>query len=218
MRRFLFTLLSAGLVTLSPTISAQVPDSIAAVPFDDGYAFLEAPGEHIIGSDTAPNTLIMYASVTCPHCSQWFTTEWDLLKSELIDTGELRVVFREFITGPAQVAVTGFTIANCGQTENYMDIIYHQMAEQKNILGGLQAGKGIEVYDSTLEIAGVKKEDLPACFEDQSHFNRLETSMARAEAGGLQGVPSFILNGETYKGNVTAKDLSKQFKAGVSAP
>lgn len=218
MRRLLLSMLTASIFTFSPALAQQAPNSIAAVPFDDGYAFLEAPGEHIIGSDIAPNTLIIYASVTCPHCAHWFTTEWDLLKSELVDTGELRVVFREFITGPAQVAVTGFTLANCGQSENYMDIIYHQMREQKNILGGLQNGKGIEVYDSTLKVAGIKKDGLEACFADQSHFQRLETSMARAQAGGLQGVPSFILNGEIYKGSATAKALTKQFEGGISAP
>jgi len=218
MRRLFLSLLAASAFTFTPALAQQAPDSIAAVPQDDGYAFLEAPDDHIIGSDTAPNTLIIYASVTCPHCASWFGSEWDLLKSELIDTGDLRVVFREFITGPAQVAVTGFTLANCSKNDNYIDVIYHEMAEQKNILGGLQKGKGIEVYDSTLKVAGLKPEDLDACFADQSHFKRLETSMARAANGDLQGVPSFILNGELYKGNATAKDLTERFKAGVSTP
>jgi len=218
MRRLLLSLLAASAFTFSPAMAQQAPDSIAAVPQDDGYAFLEAPDDHIIGSDIAPNTLIIYASVTCPHCASWFTTEWDLLKSELIDTGELRVVFREFITAPAQVAVTGFTLANCSQNDNYIDVIYHEMAEQKNIIGGLQDGKGMEAYNSTLEVAGLKVDDLNACFADQSHFKRLETSMARAAAGNLQGVPSFILNGEIYKGNATAEALSTQFESGVSTP
>jgi protein-disulfide isomerase len=218
MRRLFLSLLAASAFTLTPALAQQAPDSIAAIPQDDGYAFLEAPNDHIIGSDTAPNTLIIYASVTCPHCSSWFTGEWDLLKSELIDTGDLRVVFREFVTAPSQVAVTGFTLANCTKNDNYIDVIYHEMAEQANIMSGLQAGKGIEVYASTLEVAGLTPEDLEACFADQSHFQRLETSMARAANGNLQGVPSFILNGELYKGNVTAQDLSERFAAGVSTP
>jgi len=220
MRRLLLSSLTASAFIMTPLIAlAQTPpDSIAAVPQDDGYAFLEAPNDHVVGSNTAPNTLIIYASVTCPHCSQWFTEEWDLLKSELVDTGDLRVIFREFITAPQQIAVTGFTLANCTKADNHMDIIRHQMLEQENIMESLQAGKGIKAYDSTLELAGLSSEDLEACFADQSHFQRLNISMNRGAAGGLTGVPGFILNGELYKGQAKTDELSKLFASGVSKP
>lgn len=219
MRRLLLSLLTASAFIAAPALAQQPLDSIAAVPQDDGYAFLEAPEDHIIGSDTAPNTLIIYASVTCPHCSQWFTKEWDLLKSELIDTGDLRVVFREFVTAPQRVAVTGFTIANCASAETeYMDVIRHQMLQQKVILDGLQNGAGMAAYTSTLDVAGLASEDLESCFADQSHFQRLITSMNRAAAGSLTGVPGFILNGELYKGQAKADELTKLFASGVSQP
>jgi len=224
MRRLHFSLLTVSafifsIIFMAGAATAQEPPpSIAAVPKDDDYAFLEAPEDHVLGSETAPNTLIIYASVTCPHCSNWFKSEWDLLKSELIDAGELRVVFREFITAPAQVAAAGFTIANCTQNDNYMEVIRHQMFEQSNIIGGLQEGKGIEVYDSTLKLAGMSTDDIAPCFENPAHLKRLETSMARATAGELEAVPGFILNGQLYSGQATAKTLSDIFKSGVSAP
>lgn len=224
MRRLYLSLLTVSAFIFSTIFCAatataqEPPPSIAAAPKDDGYAFLEAPEDHILGSDTAPNTLIIYASVTCPHCSNWFQSEWDLLKSELVDTGELRIVFREFVTAPAQVAAAGFTIANCTQNDNYMEVIRHQMFEQSNILSGLQNGKGIGVYDSTLELAGMSEDDINTCFENPTHLQRLETSMARAAAGELEAVPGFILNGQLYNGQATAQKLADIFKSGVSAP
>ena len=218
MRRLLLSLLTAASFTAAPALAQQPPASIAAVPQDDGYAFLEAPEDHTIGSLTAPNTLIIYASVTCPHCSHWFTTEWDLLKSELIDTGDLRVVFREFVTAPARAAATGFTIANCAPPEKYMDVIYHQMANQSAILEGLQAGAGIAAYQSTLEVAELGQNNLQACFATQSHFARLDTSARRGAAGGIRAVPGFILNGQLYKGQAKADELSTLFASGVSTP
>lgn len=218
MRRLLLSCLAATTLFAMPATAQQAPNSIAAVPQFDAYTFLEAPDDHVLGSDTAPNTLIIYASITCPHCSNWFTEEWDLLKSELIDTGDLRIVFREFITAPQRVAVTGFTIANCTKADNHMEVIRHQMIEQKNILSTLEAGKGIEAYNSTLALAGLTEDDLEACFANQDHFSRLETSMRRAQAGNLTGVPGFILNGELYKGQAKADELTKLFATGVSQP
>lgn len=217
MRRLLLTLLSAAFIA-APAAAQHAPPSIAAVPQDDGYAFLEAPDDHILGSDTAPNTLIIYASVTCPHCSNWFQTEWDLLKSEHIDTGNLRVIFREFVTAPAQVAAFGFTLANCTKADNYMEVIYHEMANQERILADLQGGKGVTAYASTLEIAGLTEADLQSCLADQRHQQRLHISATRAAAGGLQSVPGFILNGALYKGQAKADELTKLFASGTSQP
>ena len=218
MRRFLLSLFAASAM-LSPMAFAQgVPHLLAAPIEDDGYSLAEAPNDHIIGADDAPNTLIIYASVTCSHCSSWFTKEWDLLKSELIDTGELRVVFREFITAPPQIAASGFTIANCTKADNYIDVIQHQMINQATIFADLKASKGLAAYASTLEIAGLTEADIPACFEDKAHSERLQISMKRAQNSGLKGVPAFILNGELYSGSATAKELTETFAGGVSKP
>ena len=223
MRRFLLSLFAASSM-LSPLISSAAfaqdgPPHLLAAPIeDDGFSLTEAPNDHIIGVDDAPNTLIIYASVTCSHCSKWFTEEWDLLKSELIDTGELRVVFREFITAPAQIAASGFTIANCTKADNYIDVIQHQMINQAVIFDDLKASKGLKAYASTLEVAGLTEEDVTACFEDKAHNERLQTSMKRAQNSGLKGVPAFILNGALYKGSVTAKELTETFAGGVSKP
>lgn len=218
MRRLILPLFAAASFMAAPALAQQPPASIAAVPQDDGYAFLEAPEDHAVGSVTAPNTLIIYASITCPHCSNWFTEEWDLLKSELIDTGDLRVVFREFVTAPARAAVTGFTIANCAPSEKYMDVIYHQMVNQSTIMDGLQSGAGVAAYQSTLAEAELSPDSLSACFEDPSHLERLRTAAQRGDAGGLTGVPGFILNGELYKGQAKTDELSELFASGVSTP
>ena len=221
MRHFLTSLIAASalLSFTAPALAQEAPHLLAAPSADDdGYALLEAPNDHVIGSDTAPNTLIIYASVTCSHCSSWFSTEWDLVKSELIDAGELRVVFREFLTAPAKVAASGFTIANCTKADNYIDVIQHQMVNQAAIIEDLKAAKGLDAYTSTLKVAGLTQEDIPACFAEPKHHERLQTSMKRAQASGLKGVPAFILNGELYKGSATAKELAQRFEGGTSKP
>ena len=60
MRRLLLPLFAATSFIAAPVTAQQPPASIAAVPQDDGYAFLEAPEDHTVGSLTAPNTLIIY--------------------------------------------------------------------------------------------------------------------------------------------------------------
>ena len=57
---------------------------------DPDLAVLMAPGplpEMSLGNADAPNTIVEYASMTCPHCAQFETVVFPELKTKYIDTG-----------------------------------------------------------------------------------------------------------------------------------
>ena len=214
------TLLAGSILAFSAPAIAQETEhdhnhdhkthTIAPADIDIDHVFDEAPDDHTIGSTSAPVSMVIYASVTCPHCSDWFTNEWPALKSNHVDTGNLRVTFREFPTAPAQVAMIGFTIANCAPKNLYFDQIEKQMVNQKDIFAALQAGQGVATYESYMGEAGLDTEaKRQACFEEEAHFDRIDRSMKRAQAGGIGSVPAFILNGEVYKGDSSAAEFDK---------
>jgi len=134
----------------------------------------------VLGSDTAPITMIVWASVTCPHCSDWFTNEWPSIKKELIEPGKMRFVFRELPTQPAQLAMVGFMMAQCAPEEDYF------------------------------KLAGLKNEaDINACLADQDKLAHIHTNSDRANGAALKGVPAFYINGESYEGKQDAGTLIK---------
>src|SRR5262245_60622491 len=53
-------------------------------------------GERSLGKSDAPVVMIEYASATCPHCAQFHRDILPQLRSEYIDTGKLRFIYREF--------------------------------------------------------------------------------------------------------------------------
>jgi len=180
-----------------------------AVKIDIDHVFTKAPSDHYLGDLKAPNTVIIYASVTCPHCSDWFTTEWDSFKSEQIDTGNTLMVFREIPTPPQQVAAFGFIVAGCAPEDKYMDNVVFQMRNQKSFLDRIYDQKGDEVAKEIADFAGLTSEEgLKSCFANQQpridHFN---ASGARLASTGKVGVPTFIVNGEHYTGDTTAAGL-----------
>ena len=54
------------------------------------------PEDHILGNRDAPNTLIDYASFTCPHCANFYIAVLPTRRREWIDTGRLRLIHRHF--------------------------------------------------------------------------------------------------------------------------
>ncbi|MBL4871426.1 MAG: DsbA family protein [Robiginitomaculum sp.] len=188
----------------------QTPMNDAAV---EGV-FSELPTDHAIGSSTASLHMIIYASVTCPHCSHWFTGVWPDIKANYVDTGKVRVVFREMITEPAQLAYLGFQLANCALDNDYFSVIEYQMKEQENIIKAVQAGNGKSTYMAIAKLAGIKTEaEMNTCFGNPDGREQLNRSMKLATEGKISGVPAFIVNGRVYKESQDYLPLTKYFES-----
>ena len=173
-----------------------------------GFALTEAPDDHVVGSEDAALTLIIWASVTCPHCADWFSNQWPQVKTELVETGNLRVVFREFPTAPGDMAMTGFRLAECAPREDYMSIIEFQMEHQDDMFKAREEGKSPEAYAIVAEIAGMEtNEAIATCFRNPDITAHILDNASRATIAEIKSVPAFLINGQYYKGNSDAKSL-----------
>ncbi len=200
--------------------AAQTDTSQPPLPTEGVYSELDT--DHVIGAPMAPTTMIIYASVTCPHCASWFNSIWPDIKKNYVDKSELRVVLREFPTAPANIAVIGFQIANCAPEDQYFEILEHQFAEQDNIFAALEANTAKEKYLEIAKKAGLADEAaMDACLSNSAGIERINTSMLLSRAAGIKSVPSLIIDGQVYKGGLEYLPLSKHLdslsKRGYSA-
>ncbi len=198
---------AAIMIAFGPTAAkAQQADTLPVRVSD--FAKTEAIDDHVIGSENAAITMIIWASVTCPHCGQWFSEEWPKIKTDLIETEKLRVVFREFPTQPAELSMTGFRMAECAPTEDFMSIIEYQMENQKDIFDAAREGRGQEVYSEIAKLAGMETDDaIASCFRNPDITSHIIDNASRAQVAEIKGVPAFLINGETYNGAQDADSL-----------
>ena len=203
---FVSTLLT-GFASVALAQQTDIPGKAPKAP-DIDHVYTEAPDDHTIGNADAAQTLIIYASVTCPHCRDWFTDHWDKVKAELIDTDTTRVVFRELPTAPAQMSMTGFLLAECAPRTDYFDIITYQMKNQDKIFKAAQTGQARAEYQTIAEMAGMKDEEaITACLRNPDMMAHIQASSLRLQASGASGVPAFFVNGERYDGETDAKTM-----------
>jgi protein-disulfide isomerase len=85
--------------------SSDAPPRATAVAAKDEQsaarisAELMKPGplpELALGNDDAPVTIVEYADLTCPHCAAFNREVLPRLREKYIDTGKVRLLFREF--------------------------------------------------------------------------------------------------------------------------
>ena len=66
--------------------------------------FLLRKDDRVRGDQRAPVTLLEYSDYTCGYCEKFFEETWPLLYSDYIQTGKVRLIYRDFpraISGPS---------------------------------------------------------------------------------------------------------------------
>lgn len=151
-----------------------------------------------IGSETAPVTMIEYASFTCSHCAAFHKDVFPTLKSEYIDTGKVRFAQRDVYFD--DVGLWAGILARCAPDDKFYAVAGVMFDSQKDWLG---AKTGDELAANLRKIgatAGMTNEQMDACWADQKKVESLvATFQQNAVADKIQGTPTFIINGETFQ-------------------
>ncbi len=193
MSRRLFTS-AAAMALLAPVALAQEAEP---GPVDKvALAVPPAHGEMVLGKDDAKVTIVEYASASCPHCAEFATVELPKFMKDYIDTGKVRLLFREFPHNDA--AVGGFMVARCAPKEKYFPLIDVMFkTQQKWVPAPLEGLKEIALQ------AGFTEETFMACLNNQEVAKSIIAERDRGTGFGVQGIPTFFINGERYSGDYT---------------
>ena len=151
-----------------------------------------------LGSETAPVTVVEYASFTCSHCAAFHKDVFPKLKAEYIDTGKVRFAQRDVYFD--QVGLWAAIVARCGGDDKFYPLGGMLLDEQAT---WLSAKSGDELTANLKKIgakAGMTGEQIDACWNDKAAVERMvATFQKNAVADKIEGTPTFIINGETVQ-------------------
>ena len=150
----------------------------------------ELEGDHTISVGNPKNTIIEYASMTCPHCSDFHGNVFPKIKKELIDTGKVKYTFRDFPLDP--FAMAGTLIANCVSEDKYFDVINVLLKTQQKWIE-----RGYEGLISIAKNFGLSLDETEQCLRNKELINLIEANMSLASNSfGITGTPSVFVNGK----------------------
>ncbi len=164
-----------------------------------------------LGPANASVTVTEYASMTCPHCAAFNEKVFPKIKSEYIDTGKVRYVFREF---PLDIkAAAGSMLARCiakddaGKYFAIIDMLFKQQNDwvTKNTTETLtRIGKQ----------AGLSQQAVEDCLKDQALLDKIAADQKFAnEVLKVNSTPTFFINGEMIRGETSFEEFDKRIKS-----
>jgi protein-disulfide isomerase len=195
-RRSLLTALgAAGAVPLLARLAAAQTPAAPAAPSSQDLAALTS--ERAIGSATAPATVMEFYSMTCPHCAAFAQETFPQVKTQLIDTGKLRYVFRDFPLD--QVALTACMVARALPPERYEPFVLSLLASQDR----WAYARGVNTTEQLAKmaaLAGMPRPVFDATIKDTALRDWvLQQQDAASKQYSVDSTPTFIFNGPKGK-------------------
>ena len=161
--------------------------------------------DFVIGNEDAKITIIEYASLSCSHCADFHVNTLETLKKEYIDTGKVRMVFRDYPFN--YPALLGSMVLRCipeNYRYDYMNALFKLQPDWVN----KKNKKTIQELYKIMQSGGMTKDEYDACIYNTELENEiLEGVMEAQNQFNIKSTPSFIINGKLIEGNKSIKEF-----------
>ncbi|MFE1167322.1 DsbA family protein [Nocardiopsis sp. NPDC058789] len=150
-----------------------------------------------LGSEDAPVVLVAYSDFACPYCASWAQETQPELVERYVDSGDLRIEWREFPYLGDLSTTLSLGAAAAGKQEafwEYQEAVFAQQDELKSaddpdaVLDGIVADLGLD--------ADRFQEDLDA----ERTSIEVGHDFVEGQQIGVSATPAFIVNGDPIMG------------------
>ncbi len=168
---------------------------------------LFGPSDPSLGDAKAKVTIVEFSDFQCPFCRAFFEDTFGQFKKEYVDTGKVRLIYRDFPLSFHPSARPAALAAQCahdqGKFWEYQDIVFQEQAKK---------GTGTITF-STADLKawaakiGLDTKQFNSCLDSEQHGKEVDADTQAGSAAGVTGTPSFFVNGTLIVGAVPFSDF-----------
>ncbi|MYJ53541.1 MAG: DsbA family protein [Nitrospira sp. SB0672_bin_25] len=150
-----------------------------------------APGvtdedDRVRGNPRAPLTLLEYSDFTCGFCEKFFAETWPILFSEYIDTGKMRLVYRDFPRALSGPSVDTALAARCAGEQGQYWAMHDRLFSSSDKYSPAE----LRQQADALQLDAKK---FTSCFEASRYTTQIFKDRIEGGQLGARGTPYFIL-------------------------
>ena len=161
------------------------------------------------GAPDAPLKLILYSDFMCGHCADLAAT-LEALSPDYVETGKLEVVFYNFaFLTPESIQAAKASLCALDQNPaafwRYHDLLFASRP------GGAVAYSNSRLKEYGREL-GLDTTAFDKCLNVDAKAAQVQSDLAAGRQQGVEGTPTWFLNGQRHAGSMSESDLRQLFE------
>lgn len=156
----------------------------------------------ILGDANAVVTIVEFSDYQCEFCRIFWKNTFPRLKQEYIDTGKVRLVFRDFPQSIHPEAMRAAMAAECasdqGKYWEYHDKVFSEQ-DRRGKEREVVRFKADDLKKWAAEI-GLEATEFNQCLDSRKHRKEVDADRKAGEDAGVKGTPVFFINGRPLVG------------------
>lgn len=184
------------------------------------------------GSPNAAVKLVEYGSRSCPTCKRFADEGVGPLRADYIATGKVSYEFREFWVHPQDPGLS--LLGKCVPVSRFFPLLDAMFAEQGALSGQMSQEIFNEInalpqlrqpaayakrlgYVDLLKRRGMPEARAAQCLGDAALLKRIEGEIRAGIAAGVDGTPTFFLNGRKLDNVYVWAQLEPELRAAIGS-
>jgi protein-disulfide isomerase len=183
---------------VQPSDSGNKPSVPTPSPINVNAEDLVDDNDPVLGDKDAPVTIVEFSDFQCPFCARFRTQTFEQIKTEYIDTGKVKFVYKDFpldsIHSNARSAAEAAECANeQGKFWEYHDLLFEKQREWASATGN----DLFKQYAADLRLDTEKFND---CIDSKKYASEVSDDLKAATSAGGRGTPYFIVGSTPVSG------------------
>lgn len=160
------------------------PNELMEISIDD---------DAVKGNSDAPVTIIEFSDYECPFCGRHFEQTYSQIVKEYVDTGKVKLVFRDFPLDFHESAQKAAEAAECaGEQGKYWEM-HDKLFENQNALD-------VDSLKQYAKDIGLNTANFDSCLDSGEMEDEVKEDMVDGQNYGVSGTPAFFINGRLLTG------------------
>ena len=165
----------------------------------------------VIGSDDSKVEIIIYSSLTCPHCAKFHNDVLPKIKKEFVETGDAKIILTDFPLDLA--ALNASKIIHCAKDDSKIKLLDTIYEKQKIWTDGNNIEAINENLKKIVNDLKINNFNFDQCLNDKTSEKLiLEGRIKAQEKYKVDSTPQIIINKKKYNGPTDFINIAKKIK------
>ena len=149
--------------------------------------------DHVLGDPKAKVTIVEFSDFQCPFCRTFWSDTYTKIKSQYIDTGKVKIVYKHFPLEFHPMALPSALASECAAEQGKFWEMHDKIFQEQDKQGQGTVQFNLESLKKWAGEIGLDTNKFNNCLDSGKYSNEVSKDLSDATSSGGQGTPYFVI-------------------------